>query len=163
MNTYSIVGGTFPVDFKVGRGFATELSKSLLALQPASIDALLNDLLTTSDESGLSRYAKVAPQAAKLRPRRPVAWQLRQWADKGLVTVEKVEKVATEAATSAAPAENTAAPAEGAAAEPAAEVENAAEPAPAEPAPAETAPSAPISKSLAKKLAKAAARASQAA
>lgn len=85
MTTYAITNGAFPETFRPGRGFASELAAALTLLQPCEADPIRNHLLT--DQGDGSRYAKVAPQAAAMRPMRPIVWQLRRWAEAGLVTI----------------------------------------------------------------------------
>ena len=73
--TFTLTGETF----SPGRGLATELHKALAALGSATAQQLADALLA----SGV--YQKVAPQAAKLRPVKPVETLLGQWLAKGIV------------------------------------------------------------------------------
>ena len=127
----------WPADFKPGRGFASEVARTLATLQPTTPDAVAKAMLADGS------YVRVAPQAAALRPVRPAVGQLRIWLKAGLVVT--VEPPAT------TPAETPAAPSADAPSDAAPET-------PTEtPSPAPEAPA--MSKSMLKKMAKAAAHA----
>jgi hypothetical protein len=74
------------VAFTPRRGFETVLYAALE--QPHTTESVVNELLTSGE------YRRVAPQAASLRPFRPVNTLIRQWLELGVIAA--VEPVAVE-------------------------------------------------------------------
>ncbi len=74
--TFSLTGQ----EFKPGKGLATELHKALRELGAATAQQVADALLASGE------YARVAPQAAKLRPTTPVETLLKRWLAQGAVT-----------------------------------------------------------------------------
>jgi hypothetical protein len=68
------------VEFKVGKGFATELHATLKALGSATAKQAADAMLASG------AYQRVAPQAAAKRPVKPCETLFKQWLAQGVVT-----------------------------------------------------------------------------